>query len=241
MNKSPQALLVGFYRYNVWMSKSILLALVSLFIATSFAGLLTPNESKEVEEIIFSYLEEEVGVEEVDEFVVESASNPKPKVHSATTSVKNEIAEDVVENKRTLYPVVRVIDGDTIVINKDGVNESVRLIGIDTPETVHSTKPIQCFGIEASKKTKEWLEGAQVELIVDEGEGERDKYRRLLGYIYREDGMFINLELIKQGFAYEYTYEEPYRYQAEFIAAETFAIGEKRGLWADNVCEQGLN
>lgn len=230
-----------FYSYNIRMNKSILLALVSLFVFTAFAGMLTPNESKEVEKVILSYLEEEVEVEEVDEFVVESAPNPKPQVQSATTSVEKEVTEGGVENERILYPVVRVIDGDTIVINKNGVNESVRLIGIDTPETVHSTKPIQCFGIEASKKTKEWLEGAQVELIIDEGEGERDKYRRLLGYIYREDGMFINLELIKQGFAYEYTYEDPYQYQAEFMAAQTLAESERRGLWADDACQQELN
>lgn len=214
------------------MNKSIVLALTLLFGLTVMIGVLTPNEAEEIERTILSYLEEEI---EVESAIEPSSSTIKSSSQTPVTKTKEEVDDEgVIE--RVLYSVVRVIDGDTIVINKDGVNESVRLIGIDTPETVHSSKPVQCFGMEASKKTKEWLEGKSVELIIDEGEGERDKYRRLLGYVYREDGMFINLELIKQGYAYEYTYQQPYKYQKEFKAAQAEASSAKRGLWADDAC-----
>ncbi|MEX2340807.1 MAG: thermonuclease family protein [Candidatus Paceibacterota bacterium] len=214
------------------MNKSIVLALTLLFGLTVMIGVLTPNEAEEIERTILSYLEEEI---EVESAIEPSSSTIKSSSQTPVTKTKEEVDDEgVIE--RVLYSVVRVIDGDTIVINKDGVSESVRLIGIDTPETVHSSKPVQCFGMEASKKTKEWLEGKSVELIIDEGEGERDKYRRLLGYVYREDGMFINLELIKQGYAYEYTYQQPYKYQKEFKAAQAEASSAKRGLWADDAC-----
>lgn len=143
---------------------------------------------------------------------------------------------DAIVGERVLYPVVRVIDGDTIVIEKDGVNETVRLIGIDTPETVHPSKPVQCFGKEASDQTRAWLQGENVYIEIDSQEGTRDKYGRMLGYVLRADGYFINLELIRQGFAYEYTYNLPYQYQAEFMEAEKKAKEGERGLWADGVC-----
>lgn len=207
------------------MNKSIAIFLALLFSLTVLVGVLTPNEADEIENVLLSYLEED-------------SASQLSSAATATTSVNSSLQNiDPEPGKKILYPVVRVIDGDTIVINKDGVDESVRLIGIDTPETVHPSKPVQCFGTEASLRTKEWLEGRAVELIVDEGEGERDKYHRLLGYVYRDDGMFINLELIKQGYAYEYTYKTPYKYQEEFKAAEVEARELKRGLWADGVCE----
>jgi len=160
--------------------------------------------------------------------------NPRETVYEAE-DITDSVAGEVFDTQK-LYKVIRVVDGDTIVISKDGVNESVRLIGVDTPETVHPTKAVQCFGREASLKTKEWLEGREVHLVIDEGEGERDKYRRLLGYIFRDDGLFINLELIKQGYAYEYTYDSSYKYQAEFMEAEEEAQVTKQGLWDDFVC-----
>ena len=135
-----------------------------------------------------------------------------------------------------LFPVVRVIDGDTIVVNIKGGEERVRLIGINTPETVDPRKPVQCFGLEASAKTKELLEGKQVLLKSDSSQLDKDIYGRLLRYVYLENGSFINLILIEQGYAYEYTYHVPYGFQKEFKNAEVNARLEKRGLWADGVC-----
>ena len=208
------------------MNRSVIMAVALLFITTLAAGFLTPNEVEEVKEILTEVWQEENTIEE-EEIAPEK---PVATVTVASTTPTPSTSET------ELYTVVRVIDGDTIVINKAGVNETVRLIGIDTPETVHPSKPVQCFGEEASKKTKEWLEGREVTLEVDESEGERDKYRRLLGYVYRDDGLFVNLDLIKQGYAFEYTYVTPYKYQAEFKAAEAEASAALNGLWAHDEC-----
>ena len=125
----------------------------------------------------------------------------------------------------SLVKVTRVIDGDTIEIEG---GERVRYIGIDTPETVDPRKPVQCFGIEASKKNKELVEGKNVRLEKDITD--KDKYGRLLRYVYI-DNLFINLELVKQGFAFSYTYPPDIKYQAEILAAEAEAREANRGLW----------
>jgi len=136
------------------------------------------------------------------------------------------------------YLVVRVIDGDTIdVETEDGV-QRVRLIGIDTPETVDPRKPVQCFGKEASAKAKELLEGEKVMLEADFSQDERDKYDRLLRYVFLPDGRNFDLVLIEEGYAREYTYNTPYKYQQEFKEAERIAQENKRGLWADDVCPE---
>ena len=124
-----------------------------------------------------------------------------------------------------IFKVTRVIDGDTIEIEG---GERVRYLGIDTPETVDPRKPVQCFGVEASKKNKELVEGKTVRLEKDITD--RDKYGRLLRYIY-VDNLFINLELVKQGFATSYTYPPDVKHQAEILAAERQAREANRGLW----------
>jgi micrococcal nuclease len=139
------------------------------------------------------------------------------------------------------YKVLNVVDGDTIAVEIDGKKEVLRLIGMNTPETVDPRKPVECFGIEASKKAKEILSGKMVMLEKDETQGELDKYNRLLRYVYLEDGTSFNKLMIKEGYAYEYTYNTPYRYQAEFKAAQQKAEKEKRGLWANDACNGELN
>ncbi len=133
-------------------------------------------------------------------------------------------------------PVAHVVDGDTIDVTIDGKSERVRLLGINTPETVDPRKPVQCFGQEASSESKAVLEGATVRLEADTSQGDRDKYDRLLRYVFLENGTNYNLFLIQQGFAYEYTYDWPYKYQTEFKAAQAEAETNKLGLWADNTC-----
>ena len=123
------------------------------------------------------------------------------------------------------FKVTRVVDGDTIEIEG---GEKVRYLGIDTPETVDPRKPVQCFGVEASKKNKELVEGRMVRLEKDITD--RDKYSRLLRYVWVGD-LFINLELVKQGFASSYTYPPDVKYQKEFLAAEREAREAERGLW----------
>ncbi|PIZ97330.1 MAG: hypothetical protein COX78_04670, partial [Candidatus Levybacteria bacterium CG_4_10_14_0_2_um_filter_35_8] len=109
-------------------------------------------------------------------------------------------------DKQKLFRVVKVTDGDTIMVNVRGKNESVRLLGIDTPETVDPRKPIQCFGKAASDKMKSFVLGKYVRLVDDATQGNRDKYKRLLRFVYLPDSKatFINGEMVKQGFAFSY-------------------------------------
>lgn len=136
----------------------------------------------------------------------------------------------------TLYSVISVIDGDTIKVTINGQQETLRLIGIDSPETVDPRKPVQCFGKEASAKAKSLLTGKSVSLESDPTQGERDKYQRLLRYVFLEDGTSFNKLMISEGFAHEYTYDTPYKYQSEFKQAQKDAETNKTGLWADNAC-----
>lgn len=149
-----------------------------------------------------------------------SSSTPTP----ATTS------------SATLYDITSVTDGDTFKVNINGTTETIRSIGMDTPETVDPRKPVQCFGVEASNRAKQLLSGKKVRLEADTTQGERDKYGRLLRYAYLEDGRMFNKLMIQEGYAHEYTYQTKYKYQSDFKAAQAEAQSAKRGLWADNAC-----
>ena len=146
-------------------------------------------------------------------------------------------AKQTTENN-PLYKVVKVVDGDTISVNINGVNTSVRMIGIDTPETVDPRKTVQCFGQEASNKAKSILSNQMVQLELDSSQGKYDKYDRLLAYVFLIGGINFNELMIKEGYAYEYTYSIPYKYQSAFKSAQKEAQANKRGLWADGVCEE---
>lgn len=128
-----------------------------------------------------------------------------------------------------LYPVVRVVDGDTIKVLIDGTEKTVRYIGIDTPETVHPEKPVQCFGMEASAKNKALVEGAYVRLERDISDV--DKYGRLLRYVYVGD-TFINYELVAQGYARSLTYPPDVAYNELIREAENTARVNGLGLWS---------
>lgn len=142
-----------------------------------------------------------------------------------------------IQNTSTVYySISSVVDGDTVKINVNGTIETFRLIGMDTPEVVDPRKTVQCFGKEASNKAKELLTGKKVRIEKDATQGELDKYGRHLAYIYREDGLFYNKYMIEQGYAHEYTYNTPYKYQAEFKAAQKSAEQNQRGLWSPNTC-----
>lgn len=157
--------------------------------------------------------------------------------HEEMASSTDEITHEEVPEKsgEQLYDVVKVVDGDTIVIDMDGKSETIRLIGIDTPETNDARTGVECFGKEATEKLKSVI-GDRVSIEKDTSQGERDKYRRLLTYIYTEEGTMLNKYMIAQGYAHEYTYNEPYKYQKEFKAAEADAKKSKRGFWASDAC-----
>ncbi len=132
--------------------------------------------------------------------------------------------------------VVEVIDGDTVDVQINGTVERLRLIGIDTPETKDPRKPVQCFGKEASAQAAKVLSGQTVLLEEDPSQDTRDTYGRLLRYVWLPDGKLYNLEMIIGGFAHEYTYETPYKYQAAFKKEEAAARERGWGFWAATSC-----
>ena len=162
--------------------------------------------------------------------VAEVATTTQPVAEQVST-------QEVPVATNELYTVTKVVDGDTIAINLNGKSETIRMIGIDTPETADPRTTVQCFGKEASDKAKELLTGKKVRIEKDPTQGERDKYDRLLAYVWREDGLFFNRYMVEQGYAHEYTYNTAYKHQSEFKAAEAAAQAQKRGLWAPGVCD----
>jgi micrococcal nuclease len=133
-------------------------------------------------------------------------------------------------SKEESATVLRVIDGDTIEISIGGQTDKVRLIGVDTPETVHPNKPVEHFGKEASEFTRKLAEAKKVVLRDELGGQERDKYGRLLRYVYLEDGTFVNAEIIKQGYGHAYVLY-PFSHMEEFRAYERQAREKGLGLW----------
>lgn len=141
-------------------------------------------------------------------------------------------------SSRVSATVISVVDGDTVKVDIDGVRETLRIIGINTPETVDPRKPVECFGKEASAKAKELLSNQTIELEGDETQGERDKYGRLLRYVFLLDGTDFGKTMISSGLAYEYTYSKPYKYQQEYTDAQVDAETNGRGLWANGACDE---
>lgn len=170
-----------------------------------------------------------------------ATSTPVPSSQSTTTKkiATPTPAPEPASPQHTYYVVTKVVDGDTITIDLDGSSETLRLIGINTPETVDPRKPVECFGKEASNEAKSLLTGKKVRIEKDPTQGDRDKYGRLLAYVWRDDGLFFNEHMIKAGYAYEYTYNLPYKYQAQFKADQATAQSQGRGLWAPGVCDTG--
>jgi micrococcal nuclease len=182
------------------------------------------NDTREVQDAS----EPSDAIDNKNEVVNVDTSTAKASEVSVSTQQKSD--------QSPLYSVVSVVDGDTVKLSIDGTTQTIRLIGLDTPETVDPRKPVQCFGKEASNKAKELLTGRSVRLEVDASQGTLDKYGRTLGYIFRDDGLFYNKHMIEQGFAHEYTYNIPYKYQSEFKAAEKSARENQRGLWSPDTC-----
>jgi micrococcal nuclease len=127
--------------------------------------------------------------------------------------------------------VVGVVDGDTIHVRLGGRRETVRYIGVDTPETRHPTKGVQCFGQRASEFNEQLVGGELVRLVRDVEE--RDRYGRLLAYVVRErDGLFVNAELARLGYARPLTIAPDVRYADRFARLAREAREARRGLWS---------
>lgn len=156
---------------------------------------------------------------------------------SATTPVSEAPSDGplaTLPDETSLEPnatVERIVDGDTLVAIVGDQRERVRLLGIDTPESVAENRPDQCYGQESSDYLTALLpEGSEITLILDEEA--RDQYDRLLAYIVRSsDDLFVNLDLIEQGYAGVLIYDPNDHYESLFRAAERDAIDAGIGLW----------
>lgn len=163
---------------------------------------------------------------------------PQNKELNIDLTDKTELSQDPnAEISVDDYEVVKVVDGDTIDVLIGEQKVRIRLIGVDTPETVDPRKPVQCFGKEASKYTEGAVGGKKVKLEKDSSQGESDRYGRLLAYVYMPDGQMLNRKLIVDGYAHEYTYNIPYKYQKDFKDLQNFAERQGRGLWAPGACD----
>lgn len=156
-----------------------------------------------------------------------AATSSQASVTATTLKPKGQTVNDVV--------VERVVDGDTFTFRSNGEDVTVRMIGLDTPETVKPNTPVACYGPEASDFTKSQLSGKKVTLEFDASQGTTDKYGRTLAYVWLQlpngELAFFNGELVKQGFAWQKQYAGPYAWENELVADQRTAQQAHAGLW----------
>ena len=166
--------------------------------------------------------------------VPSGADDPNPATDHGAGSARSRDPPDGASDVGDWEPnatVERVVDGDTLIAEIGGRSESVRLIGIDTPESVARSRPVECYGIEASLRLQELLPPGTSVTLVRDVEG-RDAYDRLLGYVVRsDDGLFVNLELVASGHAATLNYPPNEHYADALARAESEAIAARLGLW----------
>ena len=148
--------------------------------------------------------------------------------YSESRSVSNTTATPAPAG---MYHIVRFDDGDTIVVDMNGVEEKIRFIGVDTPETQDPRKAVQCFGKAASNYTQGRIGDQPIRLETDPLSTNRDRYDRLLRYVYLPDGTLMNLDIIQQGYGFAYT-SFPFTKSDEFRASQTTAREQGKGLWS---------
>lgn len=130
-----------------------------------------------------------------------------------------------------LHPITRVKDGDTFVVDVDGEHRTIRPIGLDTPETVHPDRPVECYGPEASAEAKRLLERGYVALLSDASQGDVDGYGRWLCYVILPDGTDFAEHMIRHGFGKEYRFSRDYARMNRYRHAQSLAMSERAGLW----------
>lgn len=145
--------------------------------------------------------------------------------------------ESTIYESGMTYPLMRIVDGDTIVVGFNGQTQYVRLIGIDSPEPNDPGGP-QCYAQESTVHLQEIARTGLVTLFFDESQGMRDSYGRLLAYAELPDGTDIGKKMVEDGYAHEFTYHGPYERQADYMGAEKLAMEEEKGLWSKDACSQ---
>src|SRR5437868_7924453 len=134
-----------------------------------------------------------------------------------------------LENNPGLYTINHYVDGDTIAVNMNGSVETVRFIGVDTPETHKPNTPVQCYGQDAAAYTKMRIsQFGKVRLQADPLDTNRDRYGRLLRYVYLPDGTLMESETIKNGYGFAYTLF-PFQKKNDFISDMQTAKAAKKG------------
>lgn len=136
----------------------------------------------------------------------------------------------VQSNQPGSYSIKRFIDGDTIEVNMNGATETVRLIGIDTPEIHRPNTPVQCYGPQAAQFTKATIGSGKVRLQADPLNTNRDRYGRLLRYVYLSDGTLLQAKIISEGYGFAYTLF-PFSRTQQFSDYERLAQMAGKGLW----------
>lgn len=135
------------------------------------------------------------------------------------------------QNQPGLYTVTEFSDGDTLTVDMNGAKEKVRFIGVDTPETHDPRKAVQCYGQAAADFTKNLIGTNAIRLEADPQNTNRDRYNRLLRYVYLPDGRLVNAEIISQGYGFAYT-GFPFSKMEEFKQLQTQAREQNKGLWS---------
>ncbi len=191
---------------------------------------------------------QELDIDDEEQVESESNSDGIPKSESSSEGIPDEnLVTDALEFIATMERVelpengewatcVRVMDGDTIEIefeDQPGATDKVRYIGVDTPETVHPERDVDPWGPEASAVNKALVENKRVWLATDMSN--RDRYDRLLRYVYTEDGLFVNLALVACGLATVTTYPPDVAHVDEYIRAQEDAREAGRGLWGEQI------
>ena len=146
--------------------------------------------------------------------------------------------QSAINNQPGLYAVASFEDGDTIIVDMNGTLERIRFIGVDTPETQDPRKAIQCYGKAASAHTKQTIGTSKVRLVSGPDNTNRDRYGRLLRYVYLPNGRFINAELVNLGYGFAYT-GFPFSKIDEFKSYQQDARKFNRGLWG--ICNPQIN
>lgn len=214
---------IGLLAIIIVLSGAVLILQLSRKLGTQ-SNSLSPTTSNEPAQIVTT----SQSSEESDSSVLPSIPEPSQEPEETRPELRPSTAEGP-------FPVTYVVDGDSFHINYHGVETSLRLIGVDTPETVDRRTTVQCFGIEASNYLKSRLTGQQVYIESDPTQSDRDGYNRLLRYAYLENED-VGLSIISNGYGHEYTYYVPYQKQSEYQSAERSAEAHKFGLWSPTTC-----
>ncbi len=168
----------------------------------------------------------------------------KHRPHTETTDPTSDedspksidISTQELRQREDIYTVTRIVDGDTFVAEKDGVSVRVRLMGVDTPESVHPDKEVEHFALEASAFLMTILQDEEIYFTFDQNNAatnHTDRYGRLLAYAHRlRDGLLINTHLIKEGYGYAYL-KYPFEYMEEYLELQRGAREAGKGLWQD--------